>query len=296
MARRARPIATNAQLKLDDFAVEHYEHGLELGLPERAAEKARSFILSHVGQLAQLHLEGPMGTRVFVNGVDRGRLPLANFIYLVPGDARLSFVIDGRSRTGLTIETQAGHVVSMLVGETSLSAPPAPSISSPATAIVDSGGRVALGETRPSSRNLGTPQQKSEPSVPRRYRLIEWAVVASGATLAGLSTAYLPIAAARIASSRQALADACAVQGTSPDNCAHAKWGRQAEGQSASDSIATWKMARSVAWVGLGTGLAAAAFGAGLLTFSHADAAPHRKKVSIEVDPRLLRVTLAAEF
>lgn len=66
-----------ARLGYDDIAVEAYEIALELGLAGTAQAKARSFVTTHAPRMARLNIRGPDGAQVFVNGVERARLPLA---------------------------------------------------------------------------------------------------------------------------------------------------------------------------------------------------------------------------
>ncbi|HET9932620.1 MAG TPA: tetratricopeptide repeat protein, partial [Polyangiaceae bacterium] len=83
----------------------------------------------------------------------------------------------------------------------------------------------------------------------------KWVLLGSGATLSILALGFVPITERQLARRREVLRSACALQTDGPDTCAHAKPGQWETAQSASDSIALWKTARNLSWVGLGVGV-----------------------------------------
>ena len=294
-----------AQLEQDDIAVENYQMALRLGLPEKASQKARTFIKTHVAQLAQLSIEGPAGTSVFLGGVQRGRLPLSEFIFVKPGLVELeALTLENLSRHEILV-LEAGRITTTLLRPDDLddsssaktleqhtkTAPEAPAVQPepviPATHSID---RENLSQSRWGDAPAASHQHNSS------WRSTGWLLMGAGSTVSVLSAVFVPIANKMVSSSRLALRDACNPQFNGPDSCAHSKPGRLQEAQSASDSIATWKMARTVSWVGLGAGLSAAISGAVLVLTAdtHREVSPAQLRYSFE--PHSVEFSYQAQF
>jgi hypothetical protein len=268
LLRRADAIQTAAVTKYEialaasrlgqvDVALENYDAANVLGLPDKASERAQEYIISHLAQVAQLQIEGPAETLILVRGVERGRLPLTRFVYIGPGTVELEAILPDARRVERTLQLTAGQIARTVI-----------EAEEPESAVVNTALALDAAVSKEAERDDARINPATSPprgrmastSTPGRrhsdLRHVGWALAASGATMAALSVAFMPIAYSRISSSRDALRNACEVQEGNLDNCAHSKQGRWEEAQSASNAVATWRMARTVSWVGLVTGLA----------------------------------------
>jgi hypothetical protein len=290
-----------AHLGQADVAVENYEAGLHLGLPEKASERARDFIVSHVSQLAQLQVDGPSETRILLRGVVRAQLPLSRFIYVTPGTVELEAFFPDERRVRQTLQLTAGRVSKVVVtrddaesstaidqGATDTTNNPVSTAGSHYLRAIPLGATPAA-SINPSLSNAVTAAPGRDPVLHRPG----WALVASGATAAIFSAAFIPLTYSRLSASRNALRNACDVQTGGSDGCDHSKLGRRDEAQSASNSIATWKAARTVSWAGLFAGLAVTLGGSALLMSSQHTAAPTLTSVLISAGPQQVQISCA---
>jgi hypothetical protein len=130
----------------------------------------------------------------------------------------------------------------------------------------------------------------------RSKRKTSLILLSAGASVGVITAVFIPISANRIERRRQALLANCDVQVNGPDSCAHAKPGQQDNAQSASNSIATWKMVRTTAWVGLAAGAAAAATGGSLLIFSNRKPSESPNAAQVSFDTRHLLLFYQGQF
>jgi hypothetical protein len=76
-------------LHLDDEAYAAYRDALDLGLRGRAEERARSYVLAHLHDMAELNIEGPNRTLVFIADRRRAVLPLLAPLVVSAGVVRV---------------------------------------------------------------------------------------------------------------------------------------------------------------------------------------------------------------
>ncbi len=251
-----------AQLRQNDQAVEAYEASLELGLGGSAAAKAHAFLQAHAAEMARLDVRGPAGSRVRVRGLERATLPLARPIVAFAGPASIEVILPDGVRRERELALRPGETILVpMDGAKPARAPVLPVPSSEAPAPVNHAPMPLAVAQKPLALSPGPGPVRS----PTKRRTGA-ALTAGGVTFALISAGFLPMSTERLVRAREELRRACAVQASGPDSCAHAVRGLQPEAQSASNSIATWKAARSTAWAGLGVGLVAAATGVVLLT------------------------------
>lgn len=257
-----------AQLDKLDIAIENFQAAIQRGLSGKASERAREYIVSHLAQMAQVHLEGPAGTAILLRGAERARLPLSTFIYVAPGPVTLEAVFPNQQRVERHLELAAGRITRALLEPDETQPPPLQERLASLRGVNNQDSASAEPHGSGEARASFALHQTATPSAikpSRSRRQAGWALAAAGATVAVLSGAFMPVAYSGVTSSRNALRDACEVQLGGPDTCSHAKQGRWQEAQSASNAVATWKMARTVSWVGLLTGLAATLGGGALI-------------------------------
>ena len=290
-----------AELGQTDVAVENYEAGLNLGLPEKASDRARDYIVSHVSQLAQLQIDGPAETQILLRGVVRARLPRSQFINVAPGSVELEALFPDGRHAQQTLLLTAGRISKIVV--TADDSESTTAISKGATEMANKPMSAADSDRPHTIPWLVAPAASNNRSLPNATTAAHrrspvpsspgWALVASGTTAAILSAAFIPITYARLSTSRDALRNACAVQTGGSDGCDHSKRGRRDEAQSASNSIATWKMARTVSWAGLFAGLAVTLGGSTLLVSSKHPAVPALTSVLISAGTQQVQISYA---
>jgi hypothetical protein len=81
-----------AELDQVDVAYESHELALEHGLSGKAAGVANAFIEAHRADVARLEVVAPDGTRVYIDGRERARTPLARPLVVPAGALRLGLV------------------------------------------------------------------------------------------------------------------------------------------------------------------------------------------------------------
>lgn len=241
-------------LEREDIAFEAYEEAVGLGLRGDTLLKAQRFIVDHVARLSRLYLTCPEGSRVFIRGIARGRTPLGRPLVVLPGAADIECRTTDNEllRGNVVLREGRQHVAS-------LDRPSLPERAAPRRERLLFEQRDATA-THPSAAGHGQAQPKGvivEASRTTSTRRTAWTLVGAGSSLAVLGTVYAVIASSQMAEGVSALAGACAEQVDGPDSCKHAKPGQQAAAQSHSDSIATWRTARSVSYASAGLGLAA---------------------------------------
>jgi len=289
-----------ARLGQEDLAVETYAIALELGLSGTAGDKARAYVLYHSSKLAFLRVEGSDDTRIFVRGVERARLPHASFIYVRPGSIAIEAITVTNEHIAKILTLTAGQVESVSLNATQL----APSSNLPSTdevsaihqpvsrsnSATNTGVEGRSGKVSHQSRSNYADSNRA----PFPQRRTGWLLLSAGTTVSVLSIAYIAISNRKVADSRQALLVNCDLQVNGPDSCAHPKPGRKGDAQSASDSIATWEMARTTSWVGLGAGLLTMIGGAVLLSVPNPEAPGSIPRVSL--DPHFLELSYEGVF
>jgi hypothetical protein len=92
MAARFELAQAAAELGEVDVAYESHELALEHGLSGRAAGIARAFLDAHRGDVARVDVVAPAGTRVVVNGRERARAPLSRPLVVPAGVVRLGLI------------------------------------------------------------------------------------------------------------------------------------------------------------------------------------------------------------
>jgi hypothetical protein len=277
-----------ARLGYDDVAVEAYEHALELGLAGTAQAKARSFVSTHASQMARLIIRGSDGTEVFVEGVERARLPLARPIVVLAGSTVLEAVTETDEHITRNLSLTAGQVETVQLASSISGLPAIPS-------VLDATPNPILPKNLKAPLGNNGPESQSRQSSQIAWRRTGWILLGEGATVSLISLVLVPISGKKIDDGRRALAKVCAVQVNGPDSCAHAMTGLQGEAQSDSDSIATWKAVRTGSWVGIGTGVVAAMTGVAILILS--DRTREVPKLpNVSLGPHNLEVLYQARF
>ncbi len=264
-----------SQLGYDDVAVEAYQRALSLGLTGVARDKAQAFVVARSPGMARLVVHGPDGWTLTINGVKRTSLPLAEPVLVRPGQIHVALDAGtdgvGHWERQFDVTTRALNNVAF---ELPQAHPKAPTTLAP---------RISAHSSSASYREPAANQSHATPAAETRFDWRRAGIVLSGTgvTLSLVSALFLPLTSSRIGVARKGLRDNCDVPGGGPDSCAHAQVGRQALAQSFSDSIGTWKAARTVSWSGLAIGISAAATGVSALLLAE----PTRKKAAVA--PRL---------
>jgi hypothetical protein len=288
-----------AQLDQVDVALEHYQKAIAAGLPERASDRAQEYIRSNLARVARLQIDGPSGTVINLNGERRGQLPLPTFMYVMPGAISIEAVFPNATRRERDLTLAAGRLSHIVIEPVEAE-----------EVIVDAGATTQDKDAVARSRNVEQVEgRRSADSLIRKssathaskaggssLRRVGWTLAATGATLAAVSAAFIPIASSKVSSSRDALRNACDVQLNGPDTCAHSQQGRWEEAQSASNSIATWKMARAVSWVGLVTGVAMTLGGSAVILRSRPAGEHPRRAWSFSVNTGQMQVSYGTEL
>ncbi len=279
-----------SKLEQQDIAVENYTAALELGLAAAASAKARSYITEHAPHLAQIQIEGPDGTRILLNGVERAQLPNATALFIVPGSIVLEAITEGKEHTTRNLMLAEGQVevVSLSANERQQDPLPPPTNEKSETQVPQNS-RMST-PSRPSS-HLSTSHDVWW-TKPRTGKLL----LAAGATLSVLSVSFIAISNHEVSDSRRTLLSLCAVQTGGPDTCAHAKVGQWDNAQSASNSIATWKMVRTTSWVGLVTGVAAMMGGTAVLAHANSSAPASTQQAHLTLAPNAFLFSYAGSF
>ncbi|GEM_PF-2270134 len=264
-----------SQLGYDDVAVEAYQRALTLGVAGVARDKAQAFVAARSPGMARLIVHGPDGWTLTINGVKRALLPLAEPVLVRPGQIHVALDAGsggaGHRERLLDVKTGAVNTFAFELPQANSKAPMtlAPKVS--ARPIVTSRRKPVPDPL------LAAPAMESRAG----WRRAGIVLLGAGGTLGLVTALFLPLTSRRIGAARQGLRENCDVQVAGPDSCAHAEAGRQEVAQSYSDSIATWKAARTVSWSGLAIGVSAAATGVSALLL----AKPTRDEVA--VTPRL---------
>jgi len=286
-----------AQLGQTDVAVENYEAGLNLGLPERVSDRARDYIVNHVSQLAQLQVDGPSGTQILLRGVVRARLPHPLFIWVSPDSVELEALFPDGRHVQQALLLAAGRISKIVV--TLDHAGSSMAISEGVTNATSNSVRTDGSDDLRAIPSVAAPAASFSNATPVAHERspvlssLGWAWVASGATAAILSAAFIPVTYSRLSRSRDVLRNDCDVQTGGSDGCDHSKLGRRDDAQSASNSIATWKAARTVSWAGLFAGLAVTLGGGTLLMNSKHAAVPTLTSVLISAGTQQVQVSYA---
>jgi hypothetical protein len=252
------------RLARTDLAVEAYEAALNLGLTGQPRGKAEAFVGAHAAALARLQIKGASDGRVRTGGIDRGRLPLRRPLVLFPGETVIE-IADARGRaTPHRLKLTAGQLEVLDLSAPSPAdaaatitpsphpPPPAPPAAPPAEP------HVLLPGPAPPPAPLPPPAPAAadQPTA-------GWWLLGAGIAFAAGGAVMVAVSQSRIDAERADLRASCDVlSGT--DACTNAEQGMEQQAQSDVDAIATWKVVRIGAWVGLGAGVAAA--GAGIWT------------------------------
>ncbi|HWO15039.1 MAG TPA: hypothetical protein VNN80_36300 [Polyangiaceae bacterium] len=123
-----------------DIAYESHELALARGVSGKAATIARAYLDAHAADVALIELLAPAGTRVWVDGRERGRLPLERPLLVRAGRVHVQLVAPGASPWESTLELEP-RVVHRLAPELA-SSEPAPKAQGP---VAPSSGRSSVG-------------------------------------------------------------------------------------------------------------------------------------------------------
>lgn len=298
-----------SQLGYDDLAVEAYQRSISLGLSRAALAKAQAFVAIRAQEMGRLVIQGPKGWRLTINGVERTSLPLAEPVLVRPG--RVHIALDAGTEGEDSghwerqVEVMAGAQMDLVVELAQGESVPPPT---PALQVSSSPSEVSPGALRPTplvhncSRKCSAGRLlPNEPRSPEAESGSGWkrsALVLSsaGTTIGVLSALFLPITSDRIRASRQGLSENCYIQIEGPDTCRYALPERQQVAQSFSDSVATWKAARTVSWVGLAVGLSAAVAGVSTYLFAELDGMEPLISPRISSDHRQVELAINGTF
>jgi hypothetical protein len=291
-----------SRLDQEDIAVESYTAALELGLAAAASAKARNYITEYALHLAQIRIEGPDGARILLNGIERAQLPNAKAIFIAPGSVVLQAITEDKEPTtrNLTLAEGRVEVVSLNANERQQDSLPPPtskepetqtrSLGSKATANVHGQNSMASSPSRPSPHSSSS--RDAWLSKTRTGKLL----LVAGATMSVLSVSFIAISNHEVSASRKTLLGLCAVQTEGPDTCAHARAGQWDSAQSASNSIATWKVVRTTSWVGLVTGVAAMIGGTAVLVRANSSAPESPPQAHLALTPDAFLFSYARSF
>jgi hypothetical protein len=256
------------RLKQIDLAVEAYGGAIELGLPGPARDKAAEYVAAHTPETASLKVVGPSGTAIRVNGLLRGTLPLRRPLVVLAGHTTLE-ASSGQARWSRDLDLSAG------THDTADITQAAPQADTPAMAPPP-----PPRETAPAPPVPG-PTVSEPPPAPSKTGA--WVLIGSGAALTVVSAILLPVSNAHIDASRRDLEISCAIPNGS-DACFSANPGYEQAAQDQVDSIATYKAARTGAWIGLGAGSVALVTGIALAAHASAARPAHRATTRWDVD------------
>jgi len=288
-----------SNLGYDDLAVEAYQRSLALGLKGPVHFKARDYVSEHRSEMATLNVTGQSGCQLLVNDVERASLPQPHPILVHQGKIRLELRCDGKQTQARQLPIVAGQLLELHLDEPE-SVSVAPSLATNASLnILQPTKQATAAAVGVVIREPPWPNRSASPShesTKHGGHTLGYALLGGGTTLALLSAGLISLSKLRAASSEQRLFDLCAVQVDGRDSCRHSKPGVQTEAQAASDSIATWKTANTAGWIGLASGLSAAASGvvALLTTPSKRREAPPR--IGLSLEPRGMALTWRNEF
>ena len=291
-------------LSRNDLPVEGYEAALDLGLVGPARARAQAFVAAHASGMARLMVRGPAGRVVSVAGVHRGRLPLQRPIVLFPGEVRLDILDASNTVTSVTVRLRGGQAEAVDLDKEAVAAKPPSADSPPPPAPVvtprpseSDPARLPPPPPAAAAPSAMSPTPAANPEPPGRAEVDVssrglW--IAGIGAVVGVAAAVLwPVSQSRINSERSTLADNC-IDPVVNDACT-ALPGHGAAGQTASDSIATWKAVRIGAAVGVGVGVVAVAGGLLLRYRDGMDAATAspRPALVLEQEGGRLRLGLA---
>jgi hypothetical protein len=247
------------RLRRNDLAVEAYEGAIDLGLTGAPRAKAEAYVGAHAATMARLELRGPVGLRVRVGGVDRGRLPLARPLVLFPGAVEIELVAPDGRRTAQTAILSSGHldVLELPAGELpglAPAPPPLPGVPAPP----------------PFARDQAQqPPPRAPPRPPGHAPAAAYWLVGAGLAIGAAAAIMVPVSTSQITTSRTNLKQDCGLGlSADGDSCPNAPAGStQAERdhiQSDVNAVATWKNVHTGAWIAAGAGLVAAITGVSL--------------------------------
>jgi len=256
-----------------DLALVNYQLALELGLTGTAADKARAYIVDNEPSVARVDIRGMQGTRVIVRGIERGQLPLKRPIPILPGIVAIQLVTQSNGQFERQVNLVAGQIeiINLEIAKTGMPSTRSATQAEPQHPVqvnrASASSPVGVAPGTPDINANNPLESHSNASNP--WRPGGWLLLGAGTAVSALGAVFIPTSSSMITNGRRSLLVACDKQTDGPDSCANAKSGRQAEAQSASDSIATWKMFRTAAWISLATGATAAVTGATILIVSN---------------------------